>query len=81
MSEKSIQPIKLKTLAKGQAASFPLTIHLQRLDGVPVLTTTGTVAVLRAVCGSRAEKGGGERTGVFDEQRVAPLVALAERPL
>lgn len=41
MSEKSIQPIKLKTLAKGQAASFPLTIPLQRLDGVPLeLTVT-----------------------------------------
>ena len=37
----SIQPIKLKTLAKGQAASFPLTIPLQRLDGVPLeLTVT-----------------------------------------
>ena len=36
MSEKSIQPIKLKTLAKGQAASFPLTIKLQRLDGPQV---------------------------------------------
>ena len=39
MSEKSIQPIKLKTLAKGQAASFPLTIPLQRLDGVPLQLT------------------------------------------
>lgn len=41
MSEKSVQPTKLKTLAKGQAASFPLTILLQRLDGPQVeLTVT-----------------------------------------
>lgn len=36
---KSVQPTKLKTLAAGQPATFPMPVQLQCLDGTPVELT------------------------------------------